>query len=92
MRLSNAIGVVALALSATVWGSTYTVQNLNSSGYHSLRWAIQKANSHAGADRITFAGGLAGSVIKPTTALDPISDANTTFDGDPYTWARWRLC
>ncbi|MBM3477329.1 MAG: hypothetical protein FJX75_29015 [Armatimonadetes bacterium] len=82
MRRGIAVCVVALALSQTMWGATYTVQNLNSSGYHSLRWAIQKANSHAGADRITFAGGLAGSVTKPTTALDPVSDANTTFDGD----------
>lgn len=74
--------VLAVAGPQITGAATYTVQNLHRGGDGSLRWAIRRANAHAGPDRIIFATGLAGGTIRPTTALDTVFGAGTTIDGD----------
>jgi len=71
-----------VALSGGGWCATYTVTNTNDSGAGSLRDAIAKANTHAGADTITFAAGLSGSAIQPLTDLPAVTDPKTTINGD----------
>src|SRR5262249_49516960 len=51
--------------------STYTVQSLDDSGVNTLRWAIDQANQHAGADTIDFA--VTGTVLL-ASALADLSD------------------
>jgi hypothetical protein len=51
-----------LWVSGPVWAANFTVSNLNNTGAGSLRQAILDANAAAGADTITFQGGLAGTI------------------------------
>ncbi len=60
---------------------TYKVRNNWDSGTYSLRWAIEQANSHAGADTIEFAPRMMGQVIKPLTQLPDLPE-HTTLNGD----------
>jgi hypothetical protein len=71
-----------LAVSCAVSAATYTVTSTADSGDGSLRWAIDQANARVGADRITFAAGLSGATISPTTELPTLLDGRTTIDGD----------
>jgi hypothetical protein len=61
---------------------TYKVRNNWDSGTYSLRWAIEQANSHAGADTIEFAPRMMGQVIKPMTPLPDLWDSPTYVDAD----------
>jgi hypothetical protein len=76
------LAVLLLLLPATGWSATYTVNRLSDSGYRSLRWAIERANAHAGADTIAFEPALAGGTIRPKSALPTLTDFYTTIDGD----------
>jgi hypothetical protein len=77
-----ALFVLLCAVPQLTWAATYKVTNTQSSGYKSLRWAIQKVNSQPGPDRITFDAALSGQTIRPTAALDMLTDSATTVDGD----------
>ncbi len=81
LRLSVS-AIVVLVLADALLADTYTVTNDDDSGTGSLRWAIGRANSHAGADVITFAAHLSGSIIQPLTPLPAITDDATVVDGD----------
>jgi hypothetical protein len=74
--------VLAVALCGAGWASTYTVRNTADTGYGSLRWAINKANTRLGPDTIEFRPALAGKTIRPATALPYITDARTRINGD----------
>ena len=54
--------------------STYQVSNLLDHGAGSLRQAVLNANAHAGADVITFAPHLAGTITLASqlTVTDPV--------------------
>lgn len=54
---------IALAISGTVNGATFTVTNINDSGAGSLRQAVSDANGLAGADEIVFSPSLTGQSI-----------------------------
>jgi hypothetical protein len=82
MPHARALAVLLLLLPATCWSATYTVNRLSDSGYRSLRWAIDRANTHAGADTIAFEPALAGGIIRPKSALPKLTDPETTIDGD----------
>ena len=73
------MGTICLALFSVgaCWANTYTVTNTNNSGWGSLRWAIERANSRAGADTILFSPDLVGHPINPTSALPPLTDSAT---------------
>ena len=58
---------------ADVQANTFTVTNLSDSGAGSLRQAITDANANAGADTITFANGLTGTITL-TSALPNLTD------------------
>jgi len=62
--------------------STYTVTTTADDGVGSLRWAIGRANAHAGADTITFGGAADGAILRPLAPLPAITDDGTTVDGD----------
>src|SRR5262245_10716441 len=58
--------------------NTYMVTSPASSGFGSLQQAVIDANGHPGADLITFAGGLQGT-ITPASELSVTDDL--TIDG-----------
>jgi len=62
--------------------STYTVQNTADSGLYSLRWAIEQANTHPGADTILFAPALTGRTITVASPLPHVTDDSTEINGD----------
>ena len=76
------VTVVVFALQVSAGANTYKVINTNNGGTGSLRWAIGRANNHAGPDRIVFRPSLAGRVIRPTRALPAIKDNTTRIFGD----------
>ncbi len=80
MRIVKFAGL-ALALSASLSGATFTVTNTDDSGPGSLRQAILDANANPGADTIVF--DIAGSGVHTITPLSllPIIDAPLTIDG-----------
>jgi hypothetical protein len=61
----------------TVAASNFVVTNLNNTGAGSLRQAIADANSTAGADTITFTGGLTGTIAIATGGQLHITDSVT---------------
>ena len=79
-RLAAMACVVTLGGGA--WGDTYRVKNTRDTGTHSLRWAITEANSRTGPDNIKFAATLAGSTLRPKTALPAITDGPLVINGD----------
>ena len=80
-RIASLLLLFAVVPSLTP-AATLTVTNTNNGGAGSLRRAIRDANASPGADLITFAAGLSGKAIKPTAALDALTDEQTTIDGD----------
>lgn len=62
--------------------NTYTVHNDNDVGWQTLRWAIEKANSHVGPDRILFAPQLKGAIILVFSPLPTLTDDRTAINGD----------
>ena len=81
VRSMSAHAAAALFASAA-WGATYTVTTNANGGVGSLRWAIGRANTHAGPDRIVFAPGLSGKTIAPTGPLPTVGDDRTRILGD----------
>jgi hypothetical protein len=82
MMRKAAVALVMLCVTGGVWAATYTVTNTNNSGAGSLRWAIGRANSHAGADKITFAAGLSGQTVVLASGCPSLTDPQTTIEGD----------
>jgi hypothetical protein len=76
------IVLLTVACCALAGATTYTVTTAVDSGVGTLRWAIDQANARVGGDRITFAAGLSGATISPTTELPTLVDSTTTIDGD----------
>ncbi|MBM3476583.1 MAG: hypothetical protein FJX75_25190 [Armatimonadetes bacterium] len=74
--------LLLLVASCAAHAATYTVTSTGDAAKGSLRWAISMANSHVGADTITFAPALTGRTIVPTSPLPAITGARTTVDGD----------
>lgn len=73
-----------LCLATTAGGAnTYLVTNSLDDGTDSLRWAIRRANAHAGPDTIALASGaLIGPAVMLTRPLPAITDDDTTIDLD----------
>jgi hypothetical protein len=69
-----AAAAAGLALSPAAFAATYTVGNTNDSGAGSLRDAIAQANTNPGADTITFASNVSGTITLTTGSL-VINDA-----------------
>lgn len=62
--------------------STYTVTNLFDDGSQgSLRWAVDQANGHAGADSIRFASSVHGMIVLGGKQLDITDDVTITGPG-----------
>lgn len=59
-----------IALAPAADAATFQVSNLNDAGPGSLRDAITQANAAAGADTVTFAPGLTGTITLTTGDLD----------------------
>src|SRR5437764_3891424 len=57
-----AIGTT-LAMAGSAQAATFTVSNLNDSGSGSLRQAVLDANANSGADTMTFASGVTGTIV-----------------------------
>jgi hypothetical protein len=74
--------LLAAMVTRVGWADTYTVTKSADSGPGSLRWAINQANKHAGADKIVFAKALKGQMIQPATVLPTITGAYTSINGD----------
>jgi hypothetical protein len=81
LRLT-AVLLPIIGMGGSTWAATYEVTNRTNSGAGSLRQAILNANAHPGGDRITFAAGLSGKTIAPTSPLPNITDNYTEVDGD----------
>lgn len=87
VRTASALALLATAMVATPAAAvptTFDVNDPNDAGTGgctvgecTLREAIVAANANAGADTITFTTLGAGTVIRPTTALDAITEAVT---------------
>ena len=60
----------AFALAPSAQAATFQVTNLNDTGAGSLRDAVDQANLAAGADTVTFAAGLSGTITLTTGAID----------------------
>jgi hypothetical protein len=71
IRLTPVLAAVLAA--ASCWATTYTVTNSNDSGKGSLRWAIQQANGHAGADKVVCAAAVGGQTIALATPLPAVT-------------------
>lgn len=69
-----AAAAAGFVLSPAAFAATYTVGNLNDSGPSSLRDAIAQANANPGADVITFASNVSGTITLTTGSL-VINDA-----------------
>ena len=69
-----ATAAAGLALSPTAFAATFQVTNTADSGAGSLRDAITQANASAGADTITFAPSVSGTITLTTGSLH-ITDA-----------------
>jgi len=83
VRVRPGLPVFPLLLwTALAPAATYTVTDDADSGAGSLRWAINRANARAGADRIEFAPAMLAKVIRPATRLPALLDDDTTLDGD----------
>jgi hypothetical protein len=66
--------LMTLLCASAAWAETFTVTNLNAAGVGSLRAAIDKANSNPGADEVTFAPGVSGTIALNGTLLPAATD------------------
>jgi len=64
--------LVSMLAATSCWATTYTVKNSKNSGTDSLRWAIEQANGHAGADKVICAAAVGGQTIALATPLPPV--------------------
>lgn len=66
--------------------TAYTVTNTNDSGTGSLRWAIDQANNHSGADSVNFSSAFTGNVNYIYLTSGPLlvnDDSGTTTVNGP---------
>ena len=68
-----AVGAAAI-VAPSADAATFQVSNLNDAGAGSLRDAVEQANLAAGADTVTFAAGLTGTITL-TTGEIPVEEA-----------------
>jgi hypothetical protein len=73
--------VSTLLYAGTAWAETFTVTNTSDTGTGSLREAINKANSTAGADEIVFADGVSGTITLASTLPTIMDSAGLVIDG-----------
>jgi hypothetical protein len=73
--------VSTLLYAGTAWAETFTVTNTSGTGTGSLREAINKANSTAGADEIVFADGVSGTITLASTLPTIMDSAGLVIDG-----------
>ena len=72
---------VSSVVASPVYAATYTVSNLNNAGAGSLRQAIIDANANSGADTITFASGVTGTITLVTDFPNITDDLTITGPG-----------
>lgn len=70
------LAAAGLVLSPAAFAASYTVGNLNDNGAGSLRDAIAQANANPGADVITFASNVTGTITLTTGSLVINDDLN----------------
>lgn len=79
--------VLAILMAVSlVRAETYTVTSLDDSGDGTLRWALEQAATHTGADTIVFS--ISGT-IAPVTALPEITDDETVLDASSQWQGTW---
>ena len=84
--LLSSIVMSILLITGWAYSATFTVTTVNDSGNGSLRWAIEQANSNAGADTINFS---ISDTISPTSALPEITDDGTVIDASSQWSGTW---
>jgi predicted outer membrane repeat protein len=79
--IAATLAALVFVLGGPLWAraATFTVTSLNNAGPGSLRRAILNANAAPGADIITFAPGLSGTIVLTTGQLTVTDDL--TIDG-----------
>jgi hypothetical protein len=82
-RVSSVVALIAaVGLTGPALADTYTVTHPRDGDVGSLRWALEQANLHDGADLVRFAARMNGKTIRPASQLPILSDDQTTINGD----------
>jgi hypothetical protein len=76
-----AASLLLMMVAGPAWADTFTVTNTNDSGAGSLGAAITEANANTGADEITFADGVGGTITLASTLPTVTDPEGLTIDG-----------
>src|SRR5687767_9773788 len=79
--LLMAMVLLALIYASTARAESLTVTNTSDSGEGSLRVAMERANSRAGADEIAFSDGVSGTITLASTLPKVTDAAGLVIDG-----------